>query len=110
MCPGGDRGAQSKRFAMQASNLVGQIEDSDLLVRYQACYARIADSKRRFLGAAMKYYELSQDSTGKACAAACSTVGCVLRRRCVHVLCMCVRSVGARVCMPLQILARDGGV
>ena len=47
---------------------MGQIEDADLLVRYQACYARIADSKRRFLGAAMKYYELSQDSTGKACA------------------------------------------
>jgi hypothetical protein len=53
---------------MQASNLVAQVSSRpDLVIKYQACYARIADSKRRFLDAAMKYYELSQTPSAAGC-------------------------------------------
>ena len=47
---------------LQANALINNVEDKDLTIKYQACYARIADSKRRFLDAAMKYYDLSQAS------------------------------------------------
>lgn len=35
----------------------------ELELKYKSCYARILDSKRRFLEAATRYYELSQAST-----------------------------------------------
>jgi hypothetical protein len=53
---------------VQANALVNEVEDKELTMKYQACYARIADSKRRFLDAAMKYYELSQASAATSCA------------------------------------------
>jgi hypothetical protein len=53
---------------VQANTLINEVDDKDLTIKYQACYARIADSKRRFLDAAMKYYELSQASSAASCA------------------------------------------
>lgn len=48
---------------MQARNLIGEVSDEKLNLRYKACYARICDSKRKFLEAATHYYELSTYST-----------------------------------------------
>ena len=53
-------GAARTAAAAQASALIAQVEDLGLEMRYKACYARICDSKRRFLEAATRYYELSQ--------------------------------------------------
>jgi hypothetical protein len=35
-------------------------QNEELELQYKTCYARILDSKRRFLEAATRYYELSQ--------------------------------------------------
>jgi hypothetical protein len=35
-------------------------QNVELELQYKSCYARILDSKRRFLEAATRYYELSQ--------------------------------------------------
>lgn len=64
---------------LQASSLVAQVDGRpDLVLKYQACYARIADSKRRFLDAAMKYYELSQTPSAAGCAPFFQT-GCAVQ-------------------------------
>ena len=52
---------------------MSEVDDKELTLKYQACYARLADSKRRFLDAAMKYYELSQAANSCAAAAAVAT-------------------------------------
>lgn len=52
---------------MQAHNLIGEIEDPQLTLQYKACYARICDSKRKFLEAATHYYDLSQSGPGVQC-------------------------------------------
>ena len=36
---------------LQARNLIGEVEDQQLSLQYKACYARICDSKRKFLEA-----------------------------------------------------------
>ena len=38
------------------------MQNEELELKYKGCYARILDSKRRFLEAATRYYELSQIS------------------------------------------------
>lgn len=38
----------------------GSVQIVDLELKYKSCYARILDSKRRFLEAATRYYDLSQ--------------------------------------------------
>ena len=38
-------------------------QDPDLELQYKVCYARILDSKRRFLEAALRYYDLSLTSS-----------------------------------------------
>jgi COP9 signalosome complex subunit 4 len=53
---------------VQAHNLIGEIEDEQLSLQYKACYARICDSKRKFLEAATHYYDLSQSGVGVQCA------------------------------------------
>ena len=42
------------------SNMSGPGQSEELELQYKSCYARILDSKRRFLEAATRYYELSQ--------------------------------------------------
>lgn len=46
-------------FIKKASALIASCKDPALELQYKVCYARIADSKRRFLEAARRYYELS---------------------------------------------------
>mmetsp|Transcript_12598 Transcript_12598/g.32285 ORF Transcript_12598/g.32285 Transcript_12598/m.32285 type:complete len:396 (+) Transcript_12598:249-1436(+) len=50
-------------FIKKAHFLVASCEDKALELQYKVCYARILDSKRRFLDAATRYYELSQLET-----------------------------------------------
>ena len=40
-------------------SMVG-MQNAELELKYKGCYARILDSKRRFLEAATRYYDLSQ--------------------------------------------------
>ena len=42
------------------NNMPGPGQSEELELQYKSCYARILDSKRRFLEAATRYYELSQ--------------------------------------------------
>eukprot|EP00164_Ancoracysta_twista_P003596 GFYU01004816.1.p1 GENE.GFYU01004816.1~~GFYU01004816.1.p1 ORF type:complete len:409 (+),score=120.51 GFYU01004816.1:177-1403(+) len=51
-------------YINRASLLMGDVTDFSLKLRYKVCYARILDSKTRFLEAALRYYELSQ-ATGE---------------------------------------------
>ena len=37
-----------------------RLQNVELELKYKSCYARILDSKRRFLEAATRYYDLSQ--------------------------------------------------
>lgn len=50
-------------FIKKAHFLVAGCEDKALELQYKVCYARILDSKRKFLEAATRYYELSQLET-----------------------------------------------
>lgn len=52
-----------EKWWLQARNLIGEVSDDNLNLRYKACYARICDSKRKFLEAATQYYDLSTYST-----------------------------------------------
>ena len=63
-----DNAVDAERSFVKANTLINSVEDKDLTIKYQACYARIADSKRRFLDAAMKYYDLSQAAGAASCA------------------------------------------
>ena len=40
--------------------MAGMLQNLELELQYKSCYARVLDSKRRFLEAATRYYELSQ--------------------------------------------------
>eukprot|EP00892_Ulva_mutabilis_P001786 jgi/Ulvmu1/11608/UM008_0009.1 len=53
----------AERFLVKARNLIGEVADERLNLKYKACYARICDSKRKFLEAATHYYDLSTYST-----------------------------------------------
>lgn len=63
---------------LQARNLIGEASDDKLNLRYKACYARICDSKRKFLEAATHYYDLSTYSTIQ-----CATARLLLLTACV---------------------------
>ncbi|KAI8472823.1 MAG: hypothetical protein J3K34DRAFT_413139 [Monoraphidium minutum] len=49
----------AEQFIKKASSLMGAAKDEVLELQYKTCYARIMDSKRRFLEAASRFYELS---------------------------------------------------
>ncbi|GBF98333.1 COP9 signalosome complex subunit 4 [Raphidocelis subcapitata] len=54
-----DDPVSAEAFIKKASSLMGAAKDEVLELQYKTCYARIMDSKRRFLEAASRYYELS---------------------------------------------------
>lgn len=54
-----DDPVSAEQFIKKASSLMGAAKDEVLELQYKTCYARIMDSKRRFLEAASRYYELS---------------------------------------------------
>lgn len=49
-----------QRLAEQSMPWMLVLQSEELELQYKSCYARILDSKRRFLEAATRYYELSQ--------------------------------------------------
>ncbi|KAK9836339.1 hypothetical protein WJX81_006781 [Elliptochloris bilobata] len=55
-----DDAVNAEAFIKKAASLITSSKREDLELQYKSCYARILDSKRRFLEAATRYYELSQ--------------------------------------------------
>ncbi|KAJ1620320.1 hypothetical protein T492DRAFT_1078888 [Pavlovales sp. CCMP2436] len=53
---------QAEAYINRASLIVTNETEAGLHLRYKTCYARILDSKRKFLEAALRYYQLSQVS------------------------------------------------
>jgi len=51
-------------FCTRAAMVMHEVEDIPLQLRYKVCHARILDSKRKFLDAASKYTDLSQQTFG----------------------------------------------
>jgi len=56
----------AEMYIKKAASLIGTCKAADLELQYKVCYARILDSKRRFLEAALRYYELSLLGSQKA--------------------------------------------
>ncbi|KAL6774595.1 hypothetical protein ACKKBG_A25590 [Auxenochlorella protothecoides x Auxenochlorella symbiontica] len=54
----------AETYIKKASSLVAAIKNEALELQYRTCYARILDSKRRFLEAGTRYYELSLAGAG----------------------------------------------
>lgn len=50
----------AETFIKRASSLLSSCTNEELELQYKSCYARLLDSKRRFLEAATRYFELSQ--------------------------------------------------
>jgi len=51
-------------FCTRAAMLMHEVQDVPLQLRFRVCHARIMDSKRKFLDAASKYCDLSQQTFG----------------------------------------------
>jgi len=57
----------AEKFINKAAHIIHLVKDNALQLRYKVCHARIMDSKRRFLVAAVSYYDLSnQDGVDPA--------------------------------------------
>ena len=55
-----DETVDAENFVNRASGLMEAVDDWLLQLRYRTTYARVLDSNRKFLEAALRYYELSQ--------------------------------------------------
>jgi len=55
-----EESVQAEAYINRASELIHNVKDEVLKLRYKGCFARIVDFKRQFMKAAMRYYELSQ--------------------------------------------------
>merc|ERR1719343_1827705 len=51
-------------FCTRAAMLMHEVQDVPLQLRFRVCHARILDAKRKFLDAASKYCDLSQQTFG----------------------------------------------
>lgn len=51
-------------FCTRAAMVMHEVQDVPLQLRFRVCHARILDSKRKFLDAASKYCDLSQETFG----------------------------------------------
>eukprot|EP00933_Yihiella_yeosuensis_P041072 TRINITY_DN35509_c0_g1_i1.p1 TRINITY_DN35509_c0_g1~~TRINITY_DN35509_c0_g1_i1.p1 ORF type:complete len:404 (-),score=95.94 TRINITY_DN35509_c0_g1_i1:215-1426(-) len=51
-------------YCSRAAMVMHEVEDMPLQLRYKVCHARVLDSKRKFLDAASKYCDLSQQTFG----------------------------------------------
>lgn len=57
-----DEPVQAEAYINRASLIISPETEPGLRLRHKVCYARILDSKRKFLEAALRYYQLSQVS------------------------------------------------
>lgn len=55
-----DDAVSAETYIKKASSLLSACKNEELELQYKTCYARVLDSKRRFLEAATRYYEMSQ--------------------------------------------------
>ncbi|GBG82739.1 hypothetical protein CBR_g36268 [Chara braunii] len=55
-----DDATNAEIYIKKASFLISACKDEVVLLQYKICYARMLDLKRKFLDAALRYYELSQ--------------------------------------------------
>lgn len=55
-----DDTVEAERYIKKASEIIHLAPDAHLQLRYRVSYARIQDSQKKFLEAALKYYQLSQ--------------------------------------------------
>lgn len=55
-----DESAQAETFINRAGTVMFNVSDPTLQLRYNFCFARILDCKRKFAQASLRYYELSQ--------------------------------------------------
>jgi COP9 signalosome complex subunit 4 len=55
-----EESVQAEAYINRASELIHQVKDEVLKLRYKVCFARIMDYKRQFMKAASRYYDLSQ--------------------------------------------------
>ncbi len=78
-----DDAVSAETHLKKASSLISTSKNEALELKYKTCYARVLDSKRKFLEAAPRYYELSQmgkrEIDGKK----------LVRRLCVLRSCLC---------------------
>lgn len=51
-------------FCSRAAMVMHEVNDTPLNLRYRVCHARVLDSKRKFLEAASKYCDISQQTFG----------------------------------------------
>ena len=58
-----DDTVSAESYIKKASFLADSCKAEDIRLQFKVCYARILDSKRKFLEAAMRYYEISQITT-----------------------------------------------
>ncbi|MCL7037392.1 hypothetical protein MKW94_012020 [Papaver nudicaule] len=58
-----DDAVNAEAFTNKASFLISNSKQEVLVLQYKVCAARILDMKRKFLDAALKYYEISQIET-----------------------------------------------
>ena len=54
-----DETVDAEVFLNKASSCIQTVTDVGLLLRYRATYARVLDANRKFVEAAMRYYDLS---------------------------------------------------
>lgn len=59
-----DDSVAADTFCKRAAMVTHEVEDVPLQLRFRVCHARILDSKRKFLEAASRYCELSQQTFG----------------------------------------------
>ncbi|TYI42993.1 hypothetical protein ES332_A01G138000v1 [Gossypium tomentosum] len=55
-----DDAVNAEAFINKASFLINNSQHEVLILQYKVCYARILDMKRKFLEAALRYYDISQ--------------------------------------------------
>lgn len=54
-----DETVEAEKMINRATESIHEVKDEEVRVRYKVCYARILDSRRKFLEASQRYYELS---------------------------------------------------
>mmetsp|Transcript_23077 Transcript_23077/g.65008 ORF Transcript_23077/g.65008 Transcript_23077/m.65008 type:complete len:405 (-) Transcript_23077:67-1281(-) len=59
-----DDAVAADTFCTRAAMVMHEVQDIPLQLRFRVCHARILDSKRKFLDAASKYCDLSQQTFG----------------------------------------------
>jgi len=59
-----EESGMASQSVKKAHVLMNQVQDQDLALRFKTCYARVLDSERKFLEAAVHYKKLSQMGQG----------------------------------------------